>query len=145
MLSQNGTPSCTKFIVSDGLSHCHGMILTLHQAEDVRAQFASSNEGTPAPTEGSSALIEKTPTPMEETEDEEEKGGNKKMLGKSQDLFQKNSELLAPFFEALEELSEGEPVTKINKKEVKKKTKAGKGKGKGKASTIKDKPITRYV
>ena len=82
---------------------------------------------------------------MEETEDEEEKGGNKKMLGKSQDLFQKNSELLAPFFEALEELSEGEPVTKINNKEVKKKTKAGKGKGKGKASTIKDKPITRYV
>lgn len=80
---------------------------------------------------------------MEETDDKEEKDGNKKTLGKSQDLFHKNRQLLAPFFEALEELSEEEPVTKKNKKEVKKKTKAGKGKAK--ASTIRDKPITRYV
>lgn len=54
---------------------------------------------------------------MEETDDKEEKDGNKKMLGKSQDLFHKNRQLLAPFFEALEELSEEEPVTKKNKKE----------------------------
>ena len=54
---------------------------------------------------------------MEETDDEEEKDGNKKTLGKSQDLFHKNRQLLAPFFEALEELSEEEPVTKKNKKE----------------------------
>jgi hypothetical protein len=49
--------------------------------------------------------MEETPTPMEETEDEEKKGRKdiiKKTLGKSQDVFEKNRELLEPFFEALE-------------------------------------------
>ena len=65
-------------------------IFTLHQAEDIQAQFICSHEGTPAPTERKTA-------PMEETEDEEEEksGKNKvKKSAKSQDPFNKNRELL---------------------------------------------------
>ena len=99
--------------------------------------------------EETSDPIEEPSTPTKKdnaTVGGEEKGRKKKNNGISQYLIdreniEKNRELLAPFFEGLEELKKGGPATKNKKKDGKKKTNAEKGKSK--AMDIKDKRITR--
>lgn len=125
------------------------MILTVYQAEDLRAQFTCSHEGTPAP--GTPAVIEGTSTHTDqdhakgegEEKGEEEKGGEKgQYLNDREKNIEKNRELLAPFFEALGEGKEGEQAIKKKKEgKTRKTTKAEKAKEKGLAviARIKDK------
>jgi len=129
------------------------LILTVYQAEDLRAQFVCSHEGTPASTEGTPAP-EGNSAPIEGTSTHTDRGGAKgegkdkgedKNEGESltdrEKNIEKNRQLLAPFFDALDDLKEGEPGQAIKKKrkEVKKKAEKAKEKGLGLIARIKDK------
>ena len=103
------------------------MILTVYQAEDLRARFVWSHEGTPASTEGTpapegnSAPIEGTSSVCAKGEGKD-KGEDKNGENKGESLtdreknIEKNRQLLAPFFDALGDLKEEEPEQAIKKK-----------------------------